>query len=240
LTPETFYTYQIVYLPDLTQKYGLRVKGGVGEMRATLNMVNGWMFTGPGPVYFHDSSTAETVSAYGTAVSGVLESAASFVSSMYGIPAGGGSAAAAGHNILEGQGKGIVENNIIKNYAELWVYEPVLVKDANVVGGERIHWRLLTGGEPTFKIDRDIVATNPIAPPAVNAAAAAADPYPSLTQQANTAIASLKLPDLTVLATSKTGDNYTIRVNRKIQPDEWSALLPKLPPGVVQFSVNTP
>jgi len=41
LVPQEFYTYNFVFLPDLTQKYGLRIKGGVGEMRATENLVNG-------------------------------------------------------------------------------------------------------------------------------------------------------------------------------------------------------
>jgi hypothetical protein len=48
LQPNTFYTYHLVFVPDLTQKYGLRIKGGSGEFRAAMNLVNGWMFTGAG------------------------------------------------------------------------------------------------------------------------------------------------------------------------------------------------
>jgi len=231
LTPETFYTYQIVYLPDLTQKYGLRVKGGVGEMRATLNMVNGWMFTGPGPVYFHDSSTAETVSAYGSAVSGVLESAASFVSSIYGIPAIGGSPTVNGNKVLQGQSKGI------ENFAQLWVYEPVLVPDATVVGGKRMDWRLLPNvSAPTISLNRDIVAasTNPgDGQPA--AVAGGDDPHPEITEQANQAInqmqqaGKLNTPDLSGLKVSRTdpgtGGNFTITVNKTLNDAEQSTLL---------------
>ncbi len=31
---DSFFTYQIVFVPDLTQKYGLRITGGAGEIRA--------------------------------------------------------------------------------------------------------------------------------------------------------------------------------------------------------------
>jgi hypothetical protein len=60
-----FFTYQVIFVPDLTQKHYLRIKGGPGEVRATLNMVNGWMFTGLGPFYFKDSSTAQNILATG-------------------------------------------------------------------------------------------------------------------------------------------------------------------------------
>ena len=61
LSPRTFYTYQIVFVPDLTQKYGLQIKGGAGEIRAAMNLVNGWQFTGLGPYYMKDSSTAQDI-----------------------------------------------------------------------------------------------------------------------------------------------------------------------------------
>jgi hypothetical protein len=67
LSPQTFYTYQIVFVPDLTQKYGLRIRGGVGEIRAAMNLVNGWQFTGLGPYYMKDSSTAQNILASGIA-----------------------------------------------------------------------------------------------------------------------------------------------------------------------------
>jgi hypothetical protein len=65
LKPETFYTCHIVFVPDLTQKYGLRIKGGAGEIRAAMNLVNGWQFTGLGPYYMKDSSTAQNTLAAG-------------------------------------------------------------------------------------------------------------------------------------------------------------------------------
>ena len=65
LTPDSFYTYQIIFIPDLSQKYGLRIKGGPGEIRAAMNLVNGWMYTGMGPFYVKDSSTAQNLMAFG-------------------------------------------------------------------------------------------------------------------------------------------------------------------------------
>jgi len=228
LMPETFYTYQILYLPDLTQKYGLRVKGGVGEMRATLNMVNGWMFTGPGPVYFHDSSTAETASAYGTAASGVLESAASFVSSIYGVPAIGGGTAAIARNVPR------AEDKSIQDFAELWVYEPVLVNDAAAVGGKRIKWQLLEGGSnPTFSMNRDIAST-------IAGGGSRGDEAPGITGQATQAIKALDLAGLAALRTAKSGDDYVIVVNRAVTSGEKQALLNKLAgTGVVGFPVES-
>ena len=67
LAPNTFFTYHIDFVPDLTQKYGLKVSGGVGEFRAAMNLVNGWQFTGLGPYYMKDSSTAQDVMASGIA-----------------------------------------------------------------------------------------------------------------------------------------------------------------------------
>ncbi len=65
LSPATFYTYHIVFVPDLSQKYGLKLRGGPGEIRAAMNLVNGWQFTGMGPFYMKDSSTAQNVLAGG-------------------------------------------------------------------------------------------------------------------------------------------------------------------------------
>jgi hypothetical protein len=68
VTPDTFYTYHIVFVPDLTQKYAIKIRGGPGEVRAAMNIVNGWMFTGLGPFYLKDSSTAQNILATGGAI----------------------------------------------------------------------------------------------------------------------------------------------------------------------------
>ena len=94
LIPQEFYTYQIVYLPDLTQKYGLRIKGGSGELRATENLVNGWMHTGPGPFYLGNSSTAATVVAAGQAVGTVGQDIGQVLVSALGLPTATGASLA--------------------------------------------------------------------------------------------------------------------------------------------------
>jgi hypothetical protein len=68
LAPHTFFTYEIVFVPDLTQKYTMKLTGGPGEIRAAMNLVNGWQFTGLGPFYLKDSSTAQNTFANGAFV----------------------------------------------------------------------------------------------------------------------------------------------------------------------------
>jgi len=132
LTPDVFYTYQIVYLPDLTHRYGLRVKGGSGELRATLDLVNGWMFTGPGPLYLRDSFTSEKITAGGSAASGLLDSASKFASSLAGgtVAAAGKAAAAAGKvgAQAENVSPAALAFQDVAGYAELHVYEPRVVE----------------------------------------------------------------------------------------------------------------
>jgi hypothetical protein len=82
LAPETYYTYHIVFVPDLSQKYGLRIKGGVGEIRAAMNLVNGWQFTGLGPYYMKDSSSAQNALAGGIAANLAASGAANVISSV--------------------------------------------------------------------------------------------------------------------------------------------------------------
>jgi hypothetical protein len=65
LSPGTFFTYHIVFVPDMTRKYGLKIRGGPGEIRAAMNLVNGWQFTGIGPFYMKDSATAQNALASG-------------------------------------------------------------------------------------------------------------------------------------------------------------------------------
>ncbi len=153
LTPETFFTYQIVFVPDMTQKYGLRIKGGPGEMRAAMNMVNGWMFTGLGPFYVKDSSTAQNVLANGIASNLTLGGTADVINSIQNLRA---AASGKGGNTgdLDGQGvtvtqikevnekiidKGFNQNSLLKipQYAEIYVYEPYLDENG------RMQWRQL-------------------------------------------------------------------------------------------------
>lgn len=76
------FTYQIVFVPDLTQKHYLRIQGGPGEIRATMNLVNGWMYTGLGPFYLKDSSTAQNILSTGIAANLAASGAADVINSV--------------------------------------------------------------------------------------------------------------------------------------------------------------
>jgi hypothetical protein len=143
LIPQEHFTYQIVYLPDLTQKYGLRIHGGHGELRATENLVNGWMHTGPGPFYMHNSTSAETVTAALQGTGSLIQSIAQGVTS--GLNPAGAAAKAAGASTPKTSGQGD-----IKDYAILYVYEPRTDTNGNVT------WSMcLNGGKPV-KFLRDV------------------------------------------------------------------------------------
>jgi hypothetical protein len=156
LQPETFYTYQILYLPDLTQKYGLRIRGGAGEMRVTENLVNGWMHTGPGPVYTHDSLTSANVTAVGSAATEVLDSVAKLI-----MPAPAAAAAVAGATTKKTVGVGpqsldVGQLNLdleqhIGDYAEVYIFEPQVQTGTD--GKKSVIWSQLEH----IKFDRNVV-----------------------------------------------------------------------------------
>jgi hypothetical protein len=178
LIPQEFFSYQIIYLPDLTQKYGLRIKGGSGELKATADLVNGWMFTGPGPFDVNDSTTAQNVTATGQAIGSVAQSVGQIALNALGIPSlGGGSTSSSGGagktTGAQGSANSFVSStsalpNSITNYAELYVFEMVFTNG---------FWTFkpLNDGNPIVRFDRDVIAleqpssptttTSPINPP---------------------------------------------------------------------------
>jgi hypothetical protein len=148
--PQEYFTYQIVYLPDLTQKYGLRIHGGHGELRATENLVNGWMHTGPGPFYTKNSSSAETATAVGQATGTIVDSVAKGIVSGL-VPSGAAASAASSalKAVATAGQEGGATNNLtqITNYAILYVYEPILDTTNNTVS-----WQLIL----TNAFNRDV------------------------------------------------------------------------------------
>lgn len=137
IAPDSFYTYQIIFVPDLSQKYGLRIKGGPGEIRAAMNLVNGWMYTGMGPYYLKDSSTAQNLMAFGAASMFAGRGAADVLNEVgdlarIGTTGGRGERAGADEvldkytalaRLLQSQAK---VPSTICNYAEIHIYEPTL------------------------------------------------------------------------------------------------------------------
>lgn len=142
LAPDTFFTYQIVFVPDLTQKYGLKIKGGVGEIRAAMNLVNGWQFTGLGPYYMKDSSTAQDVMASGIAmrlggqaVQDVLKGVAGLTGGKVQdtLPASAPQVQQLARSIEALPAQGFGPNlPSIPNYAEIYVYEARLGPDGQM------------------------------------------------------------------------------------------------------------
>jgi len=147
LAPDCFYTYQIIFVPDLTQKYGLRVTGGAGEIRAAMNLVNGWMYTGMGPYYIKDSSTAQNMLAGGAAAMYTGRGVADVVNQIGELATLDGTLGA--ERSGPATNRGVPARNVIDratalakalqtespvpqtmlNFAEITIYEPVLSPD---------------------------------------------------------------------------------------------------------------
>jgi len=141
LAPNTFFTYQIVFVPDLTQKYGLKVSGGVGEIRAAMNLVNGWQFTGLGPYYMKDSSTAQDVMASGIAARLGGQAVQDVLKGVAGLSSGGklqGALPVSAPQVqslsrsIEGLQQYGATPQIIPEYAEIYVYEARLGPDGQM------------------------------------------------------------------------------------------------------------
>jgi hypothetical protein len=60
---KTRYAYQIVYLPDRCNQYGLRISRGIGTLQTRIELEDGWKFTGTD--LKTDSKTPETIAAIG-------------------------------------------------------------------------------------------------------------------------------------------------------------------------------
>jgi len=63
---KTLYAYQIVYLPDPCNPYGLRFARGIGTLDSQIVIEDGWKFTGT--KLATDSKTPETVEAFAGAL----------------------------------------------------------------------------------------------------------------------------------------------------------------------------
>jgi hypothetical protein len=152
LSPNTFYTYQIIFVPDLSKRYGLKIKGGPGEMRAAMNLVNGWQFTGIGPFYMKDSATAQNILAQGVstrlggqAAADVINAAADLAKVIGPGTTQAGGVVDSNNPAVTRMSKAISEipANMapvsIPNFAEIHVYEPNLTPDGRMEWSEIVH-----------------------------------------------------------------------------------------------------
>jgi len=99
------YSYQVVYLPDLRYKYGLRYHQGTGSYDTSFSLENGWMFTGLNAK--GDAKTPETLAAIGKLAESLALAADSAVRS----PAGTEAAPVTG---------------VTGSEPKIWIYEVVL------------------------------------------------------------------------------------------------------------------
>ncbi len=60
------FSFQVIYLPDLAQKHGLKIASRTGVINTTVTLVDGWKFTGLN--LYADAKTYETIQAVGSAV----------------------------------------------------------------------------------------------------------------------------------------------------------------------------
>ncbi len=159
LAPNTFYTYQIVFVPDMTQKYGLRIKGGPGEIRAAMNLVNGWQFTGIGPFYLKDSSTAQNILASGISSRLGGQAAADVLNASANLARAAG-VGTSGDPSLDATNPAVIQMSRtlcalplgmhpakIENFAEIKVYEPHLTPEG------LMEWKQIVD----VKFDRDFM-----------------------------------------------------------------------------------
>jgi len=66
---QNLYSYQILYLPDLVNRYGLKLAAGLGTATANFTIADGWKLTSLNATA--DSKTAENLTALGGLVSAV-------------------------------------------------------------------------------------------------------------------------------------------------------------------------
>ncbi|MEM7453397.1 MAG: hypothetical protein AAF456_03475 [Planctomycetota bacterium] len=171
ITPDSFFSYQIVFVPDLSQKYGLQISGGPGEVRAAMNMVNGWMYTGMGPFYLKDSSTAQNRMACGVQALFTGRGAADVLNEVSDIAALGVPSPNTAPSVNENTTDTIPTNTLVNavtefadaikqqqmipakmlNYAEIYIYEPELSPDG------QMHWELIV----EHHFDRDYMTRDP-------------------------------------------------------------------------------
>lgn len=60
------FSYQIIYLPDTSEKYGIKISRGTGTFSSKISIVDGWKFVGIN--LETDSKTAETIKGIGQAM----------------------------------------------------------------------------------------------------------------------------------------------------------------------------
>lgn len=69
-TEEDVYRFKILYLPDKSEKYGLKIKARTGTIKTNMTLVDGWQLTGVN--LDADAKTKETIEAVATGLQNIL------------------------------------------------------------------------------------------------------------------------------------------------------------------------
>lgn len=64
------YSFQVIYLPDLTQKYGLEILSRTGEVKTNITLVDGWKLVGLN--LDADAKTSDIIKAIGEVIPKLL------------------------------------------------------------------------------------------------------------------------------------------------------------------------
>lgn len=62
-------SFQIIYLPDLTEKHSLKIQSGTGTLDTNITLVDGWKFTGINLKV--DAKTSEIIQAIGSVIGNI-------------------------------------------------------------------------------------------------------------------------------------------------------------------------
>ena len=112
-------SFQIIYLPDLTEKHSLNIESGTGTLDTTITLVDGWKFTGVN--LKADAKTSDVIQAIGSVIGN--------------LPL----------TILTGGMKSLTQRPVEKEKEEvdagLWLYE-IRVEDGRIKYDLVIEWHL--------------------------------------------------------------------------------------------------
>jgi len=64
------YSFQVIYLPDLTQKHGLEIQSRTGTINTNITLVDGWKLVGIN--LDADAKTSEIIQSIGSAITSVI------------------------------------------------------------------------------------------------------------------------------------------------------------------------
>ena len=130
------FSYRLIYLPDMTRKYGIEFERGFGTFDGSITLVDGWKLTGIN--LKTDSKTAETITAVGSA----LKDTAELVCKIGALRDSGATNTTAGATMFQMLSRAlpdVIQKESQQPRAELWLYE-LCVTETNIYYRKVMHW----------------------------------------------------------------------------------------------------